>query len=94
MTTPRFIEWLDSKMDDYGSGKLIPPDDVLVAELDARIESKVREAVTERILREAGLRLRSPRPSLRSKSLLPRFSRSKCSSRSPIGSGSYRNRSN
>ncbi len=52
MTTPQFIEWLDGKLAAYD--KLVPPPNVLVAELDARIESKVRAAVTERILREAG----------------------------------------
>ena len=35
-------------------GKLVPPADVLEAELAERIEKKVRAAVTERILREAG----------------------------------------
>jgi hypothetical protein len=54
MTTPRFIAWLDGKMAAY-SGKLIPPAHVLVADLDERIERKVCEAITERILREAGL---------------------------------------
>jgi hypothetical protein len=52
MTTPQFIEWLDGKLAPY-TGKLIPPADVLAAELDSRIEDKVRAAVTERILREA-----------------------------------------
>jgi hypothetical protein len=52
MTTPQFIEWLDSKLDSYG--KLVPPHDVLKTELDQRIEGKVRLAVAERILREAG----------------------------------------
>ena len=51
MTTPQFIEWLDGKMAAFS--KLIPPPDVLTAELDARIENKVRAAVSERILREA-----------------------------------------
>jgi hypothetical protein len=51
MTTPRFIEWLDSKMADYG--KLVPPADVLAAELEERIEEKLRTDITERILREA-----------------------------------------
>ncbi len=55
MTTPQFIAWLDQKMAAHGSGKLIPPPDVLEAELSKRIESKVRAAHTERILREAGL---------------------------------------
>jgi hypothetical protein len=35
--------------------KLVPPDDVLTAELEERIDQKVRETLTERILREAGL---------------------------------------
>jgi hypothetical protein len=53
MTTPQFIDWLDGKMAAYG--KLIPPPDVLAAELDKRIENKIRASITERILREAGL---------------------------------------
>jgi hypothetical protein len=53
LTTPQFIEWLDQKLAGY-DGKLIPPADVLAAELDQRIADKVRAAVTERILREAG----------------------------------------
>jgi len=53
MTTPQFIEWLDGKMAGYD--KLIPPADVLEAELNARVEDKVREAITERILREANV---------------------------------------
>jgi hypothetical protein len=53
MTTPQFIDWLDGKMAAYE--KLIPPSDVLEEELSARIEKKVRDAVTERILREANL---------------------------------------
>jgi hypothetical protein len=53
MTTPEFIGWLDRKMDAHGVGKLIPPHDVLAAEFAARLEAKVRAAVTERILREA-----------------------------------------
>jgi hypothetical protein len=52
MTTPQFIEWLNGKMAAYG--KLIPPPDVLAAELDERIEAKIRASITERILREAG----------------------------------------
>jgi hypothetical protein len=52
MSTPQFIEWLDDKLAPY-SGKLIPPGEVVAAELNRRIENKVRAAVTERILREA-----------------------------------------
>jgi hypothetical protein len=53
MSTPEFIRWLDSKMAAYD--KLIPPAAVLDAELDERIEFKVRASITERILREASL---------------------------------------
>ena len=53
MTTPQLIAWLDQKMADHG--KLIPPTEVLEQELAVRIESKVRAALTERILREAKL---------------------------------------
>ena len=53
MTTPQFIDWLDGKMAGYE--KLIPPPDVLEAELEARIGKKVRDAVVERILREANV---------------------------------------
>jgi hypothetical protein len=55
MTTPQFIAWLDQKMAQHGDGKLIPPPAVLEAELAKSIESKVRAAITERILREGGL---------------------------------------
>jgi hypothetical protein len=53
MTTPQFIEWLDGKMAAYH--KLVPPPDVLESELHERIENKVREAITERVLREANV---------------------------------------
>jgi hypothetical protein len=53
MTTPQFIEWLDGKMATYA--KLIPPTDVLKTELEERIEKKIRNAVVERILREANV---------------------------------------
>ena len=55
MTTPGLIDWLDRKMAEFGSGKLIPPADVLEQELEDQIESDVRSEVTERILREANL---------------------------------------
>jgi Topoisomerase 6 subunit A/Spo11, Toprim domain len=53
MTTPEFIAWLDLKMAEHGDGKLVPPAEVLTAELDKRIEDKVRADIRERILREA-----------------------------------------
>ncbi|WP_334406007.1 hypothetical protein [Bradyrhizobium sp. AZCC 2289] len=53
MTTPQLIQWLDEKMARFGSGKLIPPPQVLEQDLADRIENKVRATITERILREA-----------------------------------------
>jgi hypothetical protein len=53
MTTPQFIEWLDGKM--AAADKLIPPPDILTAELDNRIEDKLRASITDRILREENL---------------------------------------
>ena len=76
MTTPAFIAWLDGKMAAYG--KLIPPPEVLEAELAERIEAKVRAATTERILREAGFedqvataiaRIRKPSPAVLAKGI-------------------------
>jgi hypothetical protein len=54
MTTPQFIDWLDAKMADH-VGKLVPPEAVIKAELEARLEAAVRGKITERILREAKL---------------------------------------
>jgi hypothetical protein len=54
MTTPEFIEWLDAKMAEQGDNKLIPPPKVIRAELDEKLEAKVRAILTEGILREAG----------------------------------------
>jgi hypothetical protein len=55
MTTPQFIAWLDRKMAEDADGKLIPPPDILEAELKRRTEQKVRDAVVARILREANI---------------------------------------
>ena len=54
MTTPEFIEWLDAKMTEHGDGKLIPPQELIATELEERLEQKIRAAVMEQILREAG----------------------------------------
>ena len=52
----KFIAWLDSKMAGYA--KLIPPPEVLDAELAAQIEARVRADLTASILREAGFERR------------------------------------
>ena len=58
MTTPQLIEWLDDKMETHGDGKLIPPQDVLVDELMAETEKRLRAEITASILSEAGLEAR------------------------------------
>jgi hypothetical protein len=55
MTTPQLIDWLNAKMAKHGTGKLIPPADVLDAELADAVEKKIRADLTEQILRDAGL---------------------------------------
>jgi hypothetical protein len=54
MTTPQFLRWLESKMDENNIGKVIPDEDTLLDNLNANIESLVRENVKQKILREAG----------------------------------------
>jgi hypothetical protein len=54
MTTPEFIAWLGAKMVEHGDGKLIPPAKAVAVELEQRLDKKVRAAIQERILREAG----------------------------------------
>ncbi|MBI2395928.1 MAG: sensor histidine kinase [Deltaproteobacteria bacterium] len=53
MTTPQFLEWLDAKMAPYDAGKVIPPTELLGAELADQARRASREQVVERILREA-----------------------------------------
>jgi hypothetical protein len=53
MTTPQFIAWLDGKMAEHGDGKLIPPSEVIVEELDKQLKEDLSEAIRERILEEA-----------------------------------------
>ena len=55
MTTPQLIDWLDQKMAELRQRQADPAGEVLEQELAERIESKVRAAITERILREAEL---------------------------------------
>jgi hypothetical protein len=55
MTTPQLIEWLDDKMETYGSGKLIPPAEVLEDTYMTLVERRLRAEITERILHDADL---------------------------------------
>jgi hypothetical protein len=55
MTTPQFIDWMDEKMGEHGVGKVVPPQEVIVEEAEARLEAELRNRITARILREADI---------------------------------------
>ncbi len=55
MSTPQFLQWLDDKMNEYGQGKLIAPDDVMANELHDKAREKLTQKWTDRILRENDL---------------------------------------
>jgi hypothetical protein len=55
MPTPLFLTWLDKKMEQHGAGKLIPPDDILIDRLQADVRNDLRERITDKVLREAGI---------------------------------------
>jgi hypothetical protein len=52
MSTPRFLEWLDDKMEKSGNGKLIPPEDVIAEELREKALEKLAKDIKDSILRE------------------------------------------
>jgi hypothetical protein len=52
MTTPRFLQWLDNKMEKFGNGKLIPPEEVISDELREKTREKLAQEITDRILKE------------------------------------------
>ena len=53
MTTPQFIAWLDAKMGERESNKVIPPDEVLATTAGEQLSEHMRQIITDRILREA-----------------------------------------
>lgn len=55
MTTPQFLAWLDQKFVEHAQGKLVPPQSVLSARLEDDVRGRVRQIVTDRILREANV---------------------------------------
>ena len=55
MTTPQFLAWLDQKFEEHAQGKLVPPQSVLSARLEDDVRGRVRQIVTDRILREANV---------------------------------------
>jgi hypothetical protein len=55
MTTPQFLAWLDEKIAPYDVGKVFPPKTVMSERLRAEVERLVRQNITEKVLREAGI---------------------------------------
>jgi hypothetical protein len=53
MTTPEFLAWLDGKLAPYHTGKLVPPAAVLEERLRKSLESKMRQHITDEVLRQA-----------------------------------------
>ncbi|WP_233184896.1 ATP-binding protein [Paenibacillus sonchi] len=54
MTTPQFIQWLESKMEEYGHKKVIPNDAVLQSKLQDEVEHILRQRLAQKLLTEAG----------------------------------------
>jgi hypothetical protein len=55
MTTPQFLEWLDRKIATHDVGKVIPPSKVMTERLEIEVESRLRQQIADRVLREADL---------------------------------------
>ncbi|MCC5612704.1 hypothetical protein LC612_39950, partial [Nostoc sp. CHAB 5834] len=55
MTSPEFIEWLDSKFEAYAD-KVVPPTPVLRAQFEKDVRSSVEQMLAEEILTKAGFR--------------------------------------
>lgn len=55
MTTDVFLAWLDRKMEEFGKGKVIPPEAVVKEEFGKAAGKHFRRLLTEEILREARL---------------------------------------
>ncbi|AZK47849.1 hypothetical protein [Paenibacillus lentus] len=54
MTTPQFIHWLESKMEEYGHKKVIPNDAVLQRKLQDEAKEILRQRLVQKLLVEAG----------------------------------------
>jgi hypothetical protein len=55
MSTPKFLEWLNRKITEYDVGKVTPPPATIEEMLQAQIEYRMREQITEQILRDANI---------------------------------------
>lgn len=52
MSTPQFLHWLDKKMEQFGQGKMIPPEAILTKELHEKVRENLARVIKEKILRE------------------------------------------
>jgi hypothetical protein len=52
MSTPRFLQWMDAKMEGY-AGKVIPPKPVLTQTMDDKLKALIRNRIVEDALRRA-----------------------------------------
>ncbi len=56
MTSPRFLKWLDEKMEEHDTfGKVVPAAGVLESRFTDTAQKIVREQIVERLLAEAGI---------------------------------------
>jgi hypothetical protein len=55
MTTPQFLAWLDAKMAEHDSVKVVPPNTVLAATAHRQLEEHLRRIITDQILNEANV---------------------------------------
>lgn len=53
MTSPQFVEWLDSKMAQHPGVKLVPPVDCLSKHLIDKAQETLRDNITDKVMEEA-----------------------------------------
>lgn len=54
MTSPAFLAWTEAKMKAFGVAKVIPPRDIMMAQVTKDADELVRERIREQILRDNG----------------------------------------
>lgn len=54
MTTPEFIQWLESKMEEHGHKKIVPNDAILQSKLQDEAKEILRQRLAQKLLAEAG----------------------------------------
>ena len=53
MTTPQFQAWLDAKIAEQDSVKVVPPSEILYTAAREQVTKHIRQVITDRILEEA-----------------------------------------